>query len=131
MLSRGSFVGASSLLPISIVPRSASTQENTSPLLNLDFLDRSAARGHAQALAAAPRHVAHELFGDLAGIMMEDAALNRRRGCRLFRLGNLSRRLAFESKQPFAVTTGGLLTGSVAIRLAGAGLSPLPSPHLE
>jgi hypothetical protein len=76
MLSRRSFVGSASLLLASIAARLASAEQDSKPSLDLNFLDRNASSEHARALGAPLRYVDHEVFGDPAGIMIEDAALN-------------------------------------------------------
>jgi hypothetical protein len=76
MFSRRLFLGASSAAALLAVARSASAEENTQTVLDLNFFDRSAAADHARAFDAALRYVNHEVFDDPAGIVIEDAALN-------------------------------------------------------
>jgi hypothetical protein len=165
MLSRRSFVGASSLLLASIGARSASAEGNTVPLLDLNFFDRSASTDHARALNAPLRYVNHEVFGDPAGIMIEDAALNGVEDAdysgsgaypagwrmlsqsgspadltaKFIKTGAGKSRLQLQgrsagdfyvttgSSRRFAIVTGDVLTGSVAIRLADGDRGSLKS----
>ena len=76
MFSRRSFLGASSVSAWLAFAGSAAAEENPQTVLDLNFLDRSAAADHARAFDAALRYANHEVFGDPAGIVIEDAALN-------------------------------------------------------
>jgi hypothetical protein len=76
MFSRRSFLGASSASAWLAFAGSAQAEENAQTVLDLNFLDRSSAADHARAFDAALRYVSHEVFGDPAGIVIEDAALN-------------------------------------------------------
>jgi hypothetical protein len=134
-------------------------------LLDLNFFDRSASTDHARALNAPLRYVNHEVFGDPAGIMIEDAALNGVEDAdysgsgaypagwrmlsqsgspadltaKFIKTGAGKSRLQLQgrsagdfyvttgSSRRFAIVTGDLLTGSVAIRLADGDRGSLKS----
>lgn len=75
MLSRRSFVGGSCLL-LSAGARTAAVAQDAAPLVDLDFLDRAGVAEHARVFGSALRYVDHEVFGDAAGIMIEESAVN-------------------------------------------------------
>jgi hypothetical protein len=75
MFSRRSFIGGSSVLAISLGLGNGAAAESAARLADLDFTN-SAAREHAPALEGTPRYVRHEVFGDAAGIAIEDATVN-------------------------------------------------------
>jgi hypothetical protein len=74
MLSRRSFVQGFCALS-SAGGGTAAAADGAEPT-DLDFCDRSAAAQHAGVLGDALRYVDHEVFGDAAGIMIEDSADN-------------------------------------------------------
>ncbi|WP_342713262.1 hypothetical protein AAFG13_21570 [Bradyrhizobium sp. B124] len=51
-------------------------EQTPAPLADLNFLDRTASDQHARVLRGNLRYVDHEVFGDPAGVMIEEAALN-------------------------------------------------------
>lgn len=78
MLSRRSFVVGSAVAavtPPTGQPARAVVQA-PEPLFDLDFADPQARQQHAQSLTGALRYVDHEVFGDPAGILIEEAAVN-------------------------------------------------------
>ncbi|WP_155253327.1 hypothetical protein [Bradyrhizobium japonicum] len=56
--------------------QSSAAEQTPAPLADLNFLDRRASEQHARALRGNLRYVDHEVFGDPAGIAIEEAALN-------------------------------------------------------
>jgi hypothetical protein len=161
MFSRGWFLQtASALLAFA---GSASAEENTRPLLDLNLFDQSAAADHARAFDATLRCVNHEVFGDPAGVVIEDTTFNGAEdagysgsgsypdgwqvlptaptgfAAAFSKTGVGNGRLRLQggsagdfyvvigSSRHFAVATGDLLTGSVAIRLADGERSSLTS----
>lgn len=75
MLSRRSFVQGFCALSSAGIGMAAAA-DGAQPLIDLDFCDRDEAALHAGLLGNALRYVDHEVFGDAAGIMIEDSADN-------------------------------------------------------
>lgn len=76
MLSRRSFLHTSTALLAS--SRFAQANAGIAPavLFDLDFADPKSRAEHAKVVSGALRYVDHEVFGDAAGIIVEDAAVN-------------------------------------------------------
>lgn len=56
--------------------RSAQAAKSVDPILDLDFTDPHARDLHARSLTGALRYVDHEVFGDHAGVLIEEETIN-------------------------------------------------------
>ncbi|WP_458760129.1 hypothetical protein ACSVBT_04835 [Afipia sp. TerB] len=68
-------MGGVSAVAMSLALGRIAAAEPAAGLADLDFAN-AAGKEHAAPLAGVPRYVRHEVFGDPAGIMIEDAAVN-------------------------------------------------------
>ncbi len=76
MLSRRSFLAATPIAIATARSSPASAANDVAPLLDLNLFDRNAAIEHARSLNGQLRYFSHEVFGDPAGIIIEDASTN-------------------------------------------------------
>lgn len=78
MLSRRSFVVGSvvAMAPPRSIRSAHAVERNPVPLLDLDLTDPAARESHRQSLTGTLRYVDHEVFGDRAGILVEEASIN-------------------------------------------------------
>ncbi|WP_315836332.1 hypothetical protein [Bradyrhizobium prioriisuperbiae] len=64
------------MAPPRSIRSACATERNPTPRLDLDLADPAAKSAHAQSLTGALRYVDHEVFGDCAGILVEEASTN-------------------------------------------------------
>lgn len=76
MLSRRSFLYTSTALLASSRLAQTDAVAGAAVLFDIDFTDSKSRAEHAQVFSGALRYVDHEVFGDPAGIVIEDAAVN-------------------------------------------------------
>ncbi len=75
MLSRRLFV-VGSTMALACPDRSAQAAKSADAILDLDFTDPNARGSHARSLTGTLRYADHEVFGDRAGVLIEEATIN-------------------------------------------------------
>jgi hypothetical protein len=75
MLSRRSFLGASYVM-LATAARRGQAQTPPEPVIDVDFCNRSQTGDHMGLFGAPSRYVNHEVFGDPAGAIFEEASVN-------------------------------------------------------
>ena len=125
MLSRRSFLYASTALLASSRLAQANPVAGSAVLFDLDFTDSKSRSEHAKVVSGALRYVDHEVFGDAAGIIIEDAAVNGVQDASYANVGNVPEGWLMPSQfvvpMPSVVSFSRRGAGEGSLRIQGAG----------
>jgi hypothetical protein len=124
MLSRRSFLYASTVLLASRLAQ-ANAVSGAAVLFDLDFADPRSRSEHAKVFSGALRYVDHEVFGDAAGIVIEDAAVNGVQDAIYANVGDVPEGWLMPSQfvvpMPSVVSFSRRGAGEGSLRIQGAG----------